>query len=172
MTSNHWAQVYACVLSRFSCERLFATLWSVICQAPLSMGFSRQESWRGVPFPSPGDLPDPGIEPRSPALQADSLLSELTRTILVGVKKKGLERDLGRMVFLMKLKCCSAFFWSLFAQPPCFLLVADGVIRLAGGKGSHEGLLEVYHRGQWGTVCNDGWTDLNTYVVCRQLGFK
>ena len=47
-------------------------------QAPLSMGFSRQEYWSGLPFPSPGDLPDPGIEARSPALQADSLPSELT----------------------------------------------------------------------------------------------
>ena len=54
-----------------------ATLWSVVSQAPLSMGFSRQESWSGLPFPSPGDLPDPGIEPRSPALQADSLPTEL-----------------------------------------------------------------------------------------------
>ena len=45
-------------------------------QAPLSMGFLRQEYWSGLPFPSPGDLPDPGIEPGSPALQADSLLSE------------------------------------------------------------------------------------------------
>ena len=44
--------------------------------APLSMGFSRQEHWSGLPFPSPGDLPDPGIEPRSPALQADALTSE------------------------------------------------------------------------------------------------
>nr|Q5G267.1 RecName: Full=Neurotrypsin; AltName: Full=Serine protease 12; Flags: Precursor [Macaca mulatta]AAW57542.1 neurotrypsin [Macaca mulatta] len=50
--------------------------------------------------------------------------------------------------------------------------LTDGVIRLAGGKGSHEGRLEVYYRGQWGTVCDDGWTELNTYVVCRQLGFK
>ena len=47
--------------------------WTVACQAPLSMGFSRQEYWSGLPFPSPGDLPDPGIEPRSPALQADDL---------------------------------------------------------------------------------------------------
>ena len=55
---------------------LFATPWTVARQAPLSMGFSRQEYWSGLPFPSPGDLPDPGIEPASPALQADSLLSE------------------------------------------------------------------------------------------------
>ena len=55
-----------------SCPTL-ATPWTVARQAPLSMGFSRQQYWSGLPFPSPGDLPDPGIEPRSPALQADSL---------------------------------------------------------------------------------------------------
>ena len=53
------------------------TPWTAACQAPLSMGFSRQEYWSGLSFPSPGDLPDPGIEPGSPALQADSLLTEL-----------------------------------------------------------------------------------------------
>ena len=56
--------------------RLFATPWTVARQAPLSMGFSRQEYWSGLPFPSPGDLPNPGIEPRSPALQADAFSSE------------------------------------------------------------------------------------------------
>ena len=56
--------------------RLFATPWTVAYQAPLFMGFSRQEYWSGLPFPSPGDLPDPGIEPGSPALEADSLTSE------------------------------------------------------------------------------------------------
>ena len=56
--------------------RLFATPWTVAHQAPPSMGFSRQEYWSGSPFPSPGDLPDPGIEPKSPALQADALTSE------------------------------------------------------------------------------------------------
>ena len=55
----------------------FATPWSVACQAPLSVGFSRQEYWNGLPFPSPGDLPNPGGKPRSTALQADSLLTEL-----------------------------------------------------------------------------------------------
>ena len=57
--------------------QLFETPWTVAPQAPLSMGFSRQEYWSGLPFPSPGDLPDPGIEPRSPTLQADALLYEL-----------------------------------------------------------------------------------------------
>ena len=56
--------------------QLFATPWTVTYQATLTMGFSRQECWSGLPFPSPGDLPDPGIEPRSPALQADTLPSE------------------------------------------------------------------------------------------------
>ena len=75
------------MLSRFSCVQFFATLWTVGCQAPLSMGFSRQEYWSGFLCPPPGDLPDPGIEPTSPASQADSLpLSHseisLTDTIL------------------------------------------------------------------------------------------
>ena len=59
------------MLSHFSCVQLFATLWTVARQAPLSMGFSRQEYWSGLPFPSPGDLPHLGIEPvslKSPAL--------------------------------------------------------------------------------------------------------
>ena len=52
------------------------TLWTVAHQAPPSMGFSRQEYWSGLPFPSPGDLSNPGIKPGSPALQADALTSE------------------------------------------------------------------------------------------------
>ena len=59
-----------------SCVRLFATPWTVAYQASLSMGFSRQEYWSGLPLPSPGDVPDPGIEPGSPALEADALTSE------------------------------------------------------------------------------------------------
>ena len=56
--------------------QLFAIPWTVAYQAPPHMGFSRQEYWSGLPFPSPGELPDPGIEPGSPALQADALHSE------------------------------------------------------------------------------------------------
>jgi len=52
------------------------TPWTIACQAPLSVKFCRQEYWSWLPFPSPGDLPDPGIEPGSPALQTDSLLTE------------------------------------------------------------------------------------------------
>ena len=66
----------AVAVSRFSRVRLFATLWTVALQAPLSVGLSRQEYWSGLPCPPPGDLPDPGMEPGSPALQADFLLSE------------------------------------------------------------------------------------------------
>ena len=62
------------MLSRFSLVRLFATPSSVAHQAPLSMGFSRPEYWSGLPFPPAEDLPDPGIEPTSPALETDSLL--------------------------------------------------------------------------------------------------
>ena len=53
------------MLSHFSCVWLFVTLWTVALQAPLSMGFSRQEHWSGLPCPPPGDLPDPGTEPVS-----------------------------------------------------------------------------------------------------------
>ena len=56
--------------------QLSAIPWTVVYQASLSMGFSRQECWSGLPFPSPGDFPDPGIKSRSPALQADTLPSE------------------------------------------------------------------------------------------------
>ena len=71
--------VRICELSCFSRGRLFAALRTVPCQAPLSMGFSRQEYWSGLTYPPPGDLPHPGIELGSPALQADSLSPELPR---------------------------------------------------------------------------------------------
>ena len=64
----------ACI--RVDLRSCLATPWTEAYQAPPSMGFSRQEYWSGLPFPSPGDLPDLGIKPRSPAFQADTLTSE------------------------------------------------------------------------------------------------
>ena len=69
--------------------RLFATPRTVAYQAPLSMGFSRQEYWSGLPCSSPGDLPDPGIKPGSPALQTDSLPAELPGKPIVGHNVRG-----------------------------------------------------------------------------------
>ena len=69
--------MHACMLSCFSCVQLFEISWPVTCQTPLFMGFSKQENWSGLPCLPPGDLPDPGIKPVSPAtpaLQVDSSL--------------------------------------------------------------------------------------------------
>ena len=73
---------HACMLSCFSHVQLFAALWNVACQAPLSMGFSRHEYWSGLPFPSLGDLPHPGIDSASlmsPALAGGFFTSDATR---------------------------------------------------------------------------------------------
>ena len=72
---------WPCIVGGASCflvkvKLLFETPWTIDCQAPPFMGFSRQEYWNGLPFPSPGDFPDSGIEPSSPELQADALRSE------------------------------------------------------------------------------------------------
>ena len=76
INSEVWLLHKVKLLSHF---RLFATPWTVACQAPLSMGFSIQEYWSGLPFPPPGDLPDPGIEPTSPALAGRLPLSHTTQ---------------------------------------------------------------------------------------------
>ena len=91
-----------CVLSHFNHISLIATLWTVARQAPLSMGFSRQEYWSGLPCPPPGDLPNPGIETRSPAapaLQVTSLpLSHWEALILRSILGRLSERVRGREV--------------------------------------------------------------------------
>ena len=73
LSSLKTVRIKACMLSRVL---LFMTPWTVACQAPLSMGFSRQEDWSELPFPPPGDLPRPGIEPSSPALAAGFFTTE------------------------------------------------------------------------------------------------
>ena len=64
-------KVFSCLVIH---TQLFVTPWTVACRAPLSMGFPRHEYWIGLPFPSPGYISNPGIQPKSPALQVDSLL--------------------------------------------------------------------------------------------------
>ena len=77
-----------CVPSHFSHFRLFVNLWIVTYQVPLSTGFSRQEYWSGLPFPSPGDLPDPGIKPASlayPAMAREFFITGLPKNIYLAV---------------------------------------------------------------------------------------
>ena len=72
----HFPNIFLLKVKSLSHVQFFATPWTVAYQAPPSIEFSRQEYWSGLPFPSPGDLPDPGIKPRSPTLQEDALPSE------------------------------------------------------------------------------------------------
>ena len=76
MTPPLWQKVKKVKVKLLSRVRLFATPWTVAYQAPQSMEFSRQDYWSGLPFPSPADLPNPGIKPGSPAQQVDALPSE------------------------------------------------------------------------------------------------
>ena len=91
------------IVVQFAQVKLFATPWTIACQGPLSMEFSRQRYWSLLPFPSPGDLPDSGIKHGSPALQADSLLSELpgkpTIKRLFSVKRQVNLKSISRYMF-------------------------------------------------------------------------
>ena len=100
----------ACMLSRFSCVRPFATLWTVARQAPLSVGFSRQEYWSGLPCPPPGDLPNPGIKPTSPtppALASGRLTTSATWESLVTPWTAETEASLSFTISLSLLKLMS-----------------------------------------------------------------
>ena len=100
-------------MNSLSHVQLFATPWTVAHQAPLSLEFSRQEYWSGLPFPSPGDLPDPGIEPGSLAPQADSLPSEPAgkpksesfSNFCINLMACHVERILKYSLFLCFLRC-------------------------------------------------------------------
>ena len=104
--------VNGCILSHV---RLFATPWPVACQAPLSMGFSRKQYWSGLLFPLPGDIPDPGIEFTSPALQAASLLlshwgsplpssviTKLNNKVFTGTELSGFTSDIRCAQWIIK----------------------------------------------------------------------
>ena len=131
-----------------SCVQLFATPWTVAHQAPPSMEFSRQEYWSGLPFTSPGDLPDPRIKPRSPALQAYALPSEppgkhfpAIKCTLFGGCIFSLEPWLTCTIFFNKYKFhvlrkssrkCKIFLSSQFAFVLTLKLVKHKVATLAG----------------------------------------
>ena len=93
-------------------------------QASLSLGFSRQEYWSGLPFPSPGDLPDPGIEPMSPALQADALPSEPPGKFNIDIRhdKNWLELTSSKMVDYLALVDLGASVISDYGPMDCILL--------------------------------------------------
>ena len=93
-------------MKSLSFVQLSATPWAVAYKAPPSMGFSRQEYWNGLPFPSPGDLPNPGIEPGTPTLQADALLSETPGkpSLAFGAEKGLLKGHARRRVGLSPIK--------------------------------------------------------------------
>ena len=97
------------VIGKWVCAQSYLTLvtpWTVACQDPLFMEFSRQECWSGLPFPSPGDLPQPRIELRSPALQADSLPAEL---ICLLCRRPGFDPWVGKIPWRRKWQTTPAF---------------------------------------------------------------
>ena len=102
-------QFFPVCLKSLSRVRLFATPWTVAYQVPPFMGFSRQEYWSGLPFPSPGDLPNPGIELRSPTLQVNSLPSEPPGKY--NFRKKKSVKSLSRVQLFVTL-------WTSVFQPP------------------------------------------------------
>ena len=90
---------------------LFATTWTIAHQAPLSMGFSRQEYWSELPFSSPGDLPNPGIKLRSPALQADTLRSEPPGHLCKIVSNSSVIYALSLSIILKWFCAVNSLFW-------------------------------------------------------------
>ena len=114
--------------SLLSRVQLFATPWIVAYRAPPTMGFSRQEYWSGLPFPSPGDLPSPGIKPRYPALEADALTSEppgKPYQIVIRLSERLSWTTLSKIDFypnpitlcpLTIFSCCVSFFFFFFGN--------------------------------------------------------
>ena len=98
--SHSSLQTLCMKVKSLSHARLFLSPWTIAYHTPPSMGFSRQEYWNGLPFPSPGSLPNPGIEPGSPELQTDTLLSEPQGSPVYGVwkRKKHIESTQNRLV--------------------------------------------------------------------------
>ena len=121
---------------------LFATPWTIAYQVPPSMGFSRQEYWGGLPFPSPGDLPNPGIEPGSPPLKADTLPSEppgKSSTLSYLQNSRSVVFTVACRIFSCSLSTTSCGMWGLVPHPG----VEPGPSALGLGSLSHWTTREV-----------------------------
>ena len=135
-----WAR--ECVISRFSCVWLFATPWTVAHQAPLSIGFSRQEYWTGLPCPPPGDLPNPGIQPKSlvsPALAGEFFTTSPTWQAHI-LSSKGLTHSLylhsilGHHLFIFNpalVPELQPLLHSTYTCNPRLLLILQGITHLS-----------------------------------------
>ena len=136
------------------------TPWTVAHHAPLSMGFPRQEYWNGLPFPSPGDLPDPGIEPRSPALQADSLPSEPRGKpiIYLGSWLKLGVSDSKTFLFLCAFYC-------LLENLGHYAVLKDELVAILSALDRRAGVQGCRSDPEW-----HAW--LRTQLVIRWLGFE
>ena len=155
----------------FSCVQLFATPWAIGCQAPRSMEFSKQEYWSGELSPFPGDLPNPGAEPRSPVLQADSLPSD----------PPGKPRDWHIHITIHKMGFCDD---SVVKNPP----INAGDMGLIPGSGGsprvgngnprqYSCLRNPMDRGTWQATAHEiaknwtwlsNWTTATIYKIDKQ----
>ena len=133
--------LFACVLSQFSHVRLFATLWTIARQAPLSMGFSRQAYWSGFSCPPPGDLPNPGIKPEfpvSPALQEDSLPLSHQGSLVLHLPQCKQQRCNEHLCNLMELNLHPATLSELFKNSLMLILASSCLPGTCNGKGENK----------------------------------
>ena len=152
--------MHACVLSHFSRVHLFATPWTIAHQAPLFMGFSRQEHWSGLSCPSPGNLPDPGIEPvslTSPALSGDLFTTSAIWEAFNGYE---FEQSSGNSEGQGSLACCSS--WGLKES--------DTTERLDNNTNNDSAIPLLHTYSEKTTIQKDKWTSIfisALFRICR-----
>ena len=147
--------MHACVLSHFSRVHLFATPWT-IAQAPLSMGFSRQEHWSGLSCPSPGNLPDPRIEPVSltfPALSGELFTTSATWGAFNGYE---FEQSSGNIEGQGSLACCSSR----------GLKESDTTERLNNNTNNDSAIPLLHTYSEKTTIQKDKWTSVFRSALC------
>ena len=141
--------VVAAVVYSLSCVPVFATLWIVTCQAPLAMGLSWKECWSGLPFPPPEDLPDPGIDPVSPAWQANYLpLSHLGIFFWSSKNYKIIPLKIFSSIVTLISKKHSCIFWERFFIQIFYVFLIYKFHLISYGKQSdfslNHSVLELY----------------------------